>query len=481
MEFDFSSSSVSSEYRPVTYQSKSQPVCEDFRSINENFRISQLNKFSQEFWNEKFEKTKNCWALKRESLSDEKIYGLESSKSKVQSEESIKKPDLTYNHLSMPESVNETFENTDKKMEFKEVNGGISSISRMISSDKSKFFEVDDSIDKRIFSLEGFSSAFQSSSIDLNSFNSASSGSKLKPITDPLLSSQDQSTSKNPSISASNIFHPATTFSFQTPFAVSDSKNIQKPLNSFWNTTPQSSNPKTESSTETKSNFSSVNLMQSVNKHKKQDSFSSDWSELLEYGKAGEVKFEDSNFTLDSSYPNQITEVKAQQPNERRKFKPVQYWKNEEFSTDTSGNIVSVNRKNGNVATGKQNHAKTVKNLTKSEKIELGPVNGLNVWFFPKENWKVEDFEGWKQGLVLDNGTVRAKNIMLKGGCEFSECCEMNCVVRMIECTKFGVIFELEGMKNYFNKEDLAYISKGCKFTVLNLSQKVVKMLVFQF
>ena len=441
-----------------------------------------MTKFSQEFWNEKCGEEKICWDVKSESFSDQGIFGLEGSKSKVQSEESVKKPDLTLNDLNMSESLNETYENTEKKMEFKEVNGGISSISRMVSSGKGRFFEEEDSIDKGIFSLEGFSSAFLSSSMNPDSFNPATSWTNLKPKPESLLSSQDQSTSKNPSLSGPSVFGSATPFSFQTPFSVKDSTSIPpKASNSLWNTTPQSPNTKIESSTETRSNYSSVSLVQPTSNPKRQDSLSSDWSESLEYRNADKAKNEDSGFSLDSGYPNQVTEVKVQQANERKRFKPVQFWKNEEFSTDTSGNILSVNRRTEDAGWGRRNFGKTKKNSLKSEKIELGPVNGLNVWFFPKENWKVEDYEGWKQGLVLDNGTMRAKNIMLRGGCEFSECCEMNCVVRMIECMKSCVIFELEGMKNYFNKEDLAYIPKGCRFTVLNLSQKVVKILVFEF
>lgn len=175
-----------------------------------------------------------------------------------------------------------------------------------------------------------------------------------------------------------------------------------------------------------------------------------------------------------------MTDIKSQLLPARKKFEPVEYWKNEEFLNDLNENPLSVNRK---VAECEKSEPRKVgrKKCEKGENSGFGPVSGLDDWFFPRDLSKMEDFGEWKQGLIMENEKVRARRVFVKAGYEFCECSGVDCLVRMVECQKDSVVFELQGMRNYFNKEDSAYVIKGHKFTVVNTSQKTVKLLVFQF
>lgn len=471
LEFDCQDSdlSVSSDYRQGIIQSKSQPVHEIFKNFKENWGFCDFGKFSQQIVANGNEWKMENYELDCQSFDDEEFSELGKSESLARSFESNGKTSLTLTDVDMSPGFVERFEESEGRIRGQGIDQSLSSISRFISNDRSKLFKADDSIDQIFFSLENPTASVKSPSLPPQN----SSISSNLAIT----SSNPQSNPLNIETSSSSLYSPNSSFSMQSSFNISSKikqANPENPLNpsshsifSFTISNPGTNNTLNNSSVHTEHK-------------KKQENLTSDWSKFSGFSQSMN---EYLNLTTSGSEyhdPNQMTDIKSQQLPIRKKFRPVEYWKNEQYLKDSKRNVFDVERKNG--VGNESGPRKQSRKKTEDKKFcELGPVNGLNVWFFPKDKSKMEDYGEWKQGLVMENGKVRARNVLIKVGCEFCECSGLDCLVRMVECQRDSVIFELQGMKNYFNKEDLAYVVRGCKFSVVNMSQKTVKLLVFQF
>ena len=190
----------------------------------------------------------------------------------------------------------------------------------------------------------------------------------------------------------------------------------------------------------------------------------------------------DTSVHSDTSQFKCVEQYTYERP-KRKKIKPFAHWLGDRMVYDKHGSFVGIEKKIRPYKPNskKSNHkAKEIrgKSIERCEKLE----NSEGKWemnFFPRNQWKIESYRGWKQAVIMENPWLKVITISLNSSQDYTSITEHDTVVIVLKCQAQTIIIHSSGGSLCLKQWDNLLIPKNSKFTVENNGKVAMRMLLY--
>lgn len=181
----------------------------------------------------------------------------------------------------------------------------------------------------------------------------------------------------------------------------------------------------------------------------------------------------DSDFKLNSDH-SKATEEKISQRPARIRIKPVAFWKGEKMIYDQDRNLIGATKVKTEC---RQVSVKKTKKRVYRKKPEK-KFQPKSEFFFPRDQWKVENFSGWKQAVVMETHTVKIVNVSLRPAQVYKNYLENDSLVVILKCQQRLVEIAIDNFSACLSQWDNYFIPKTKEFKVTNNGKIMMQMLI---